>query len=102
MWSLVLFVAGLCSLPSFVNADRNVTVDDTDSAIKYSGNGWIVSTGFNGLNFGGFHHLSDQKNAVATFTFTGAHPFVFRSGISHLSGSVNRNCDLLLSSKMAV
>lgn len=66
----VLFVAGLSTLLPAVFADWNVTVDDSDPAIQYS-DGWTLSAETNPLNFGGFHHLSDQSTATATFIFTG-------------------------------
>ncbi|KAF5343465.1 hypothetical protein D9758_011863 [Tetrapyrgos nigripes] len=48
----------------------NVTVDDNNPSIFYS-SGWTVSDSSNPLNYGGYHHLSDQPNATAEFNFTG-------------------------------
>ncbi|KAJ7585000.1 hypothetical protein C8J56DRAFT_140095 [Mycena floridula] len=51
-------------------ADHNVTVDDTDASIVYS-NGWSNSDFNNPLDYGGFHHLSENTTSTATFSFTG-------------------------------
>ena len=48
---------------------RNITIDDTDLAIEYTGP-WIVDPPYSGFYQGG-HHWSDQSGAYATFTFTG-------------------------------
>ncbi|KAJ3570642.1 hypothetical protein NP233_g4263 [Leucocoprinus birnbaumii] len=47
----------------------NVTVDDTDPSIVYGPN-WGASNP-SSLDAGGTHHLSDDPNAIAQFTFTG-------------------------------
>lgn len=50
-------------------ADQNVTYDDSSSSIAYFGQ-WSNSAQ-NSLDFGGSHHLSNDPNGTATFTFTG-------------------------------
>lgn len=49
---------------------QNITVDDGDPSIQYS-SGWTVSDTSSPLDYGGFHHLSDQPSATASFAFTG-------------------------------
>ncbi|KAE9395129.1 hypothetical protein BT96DRAFT_826665 [Gymnopus androsaceus JB14] len=71
---LVLILALFKSF-ELVLADTNVTVDDNDSSIQYS-DGWSVSTGFNSLDYGGFHHLSDSNTSTANFTFTGTAVYI--------------------------
>ncbi|KAF5358603.1 hypothetical protein D9758_007698 [Tetrapyrgos nigripes] len=58
-------------LPSALCA-QNVTVDDTDLAIRYL-DGWEASPSGNSFNFGGSHHLADEAhaNATAELRFTG-------------------------------
>ena len=51
-------------------ADRNVTVDDTSSDIRYSGD-WTTSTTTE-LDYGGTHQLTEDHSATAKLTFTGA------------------------------
>ncbi|KAF9063325.1 hypothetical protein BDP27DRAFT_241404 [Rhodocollybia butyracea] len=68
--ALVLFRALESTL-----ADRNITIDDNDGAIKYSP-GWSVSSGFNALDYQGSHHLTDNKSATANFTFTGVAVYI--------------------------
>ncbi|KAF5363282.1 hypothetical protein D9756_000050 [Leucocoprinus leucothites] len=65
-WAILLLVAHFFS-NSF--AQRNRTVDDSDPSIVYNGR-WEVPTG-SPLDLGGDHHLSDDVNANAQFTFTG-------------------------------
>ncbi|KAI5824769.1 hypothetical protein K523DRAFT_252501 [Schizophyllum commune Tattone D] len=50
-------------------ADRNVTVDDTSSDIRYSGD-WTTSTTTE-LDYGGTHQLTEDHSATAKLTFTG-------------------------------
>ncbi|KAJ7263095.1 hypothetical protein C8J57DRAFT_1719279 [Mycena rebaudengoi] len=66
-----MFLPFLLSLPLFlrvVAAMLNVTVDDTDSAISYTGE-WERHS--SGLNYGGAHAVSADPDGSATFTFTG-------------------------------
>ncbi|KAF9073032.1 hypothetical protein BDP27DRAFT_1145733, partial [Rhodocollybia butyracea] len=48
----------------------NVTIDDQDSRISYSP-GWNRTSSYTSLDYGGYHHLSDQSSASAVFNFTG-------------------------------
>ena len=48
----------------------NVTVDDTSSDIRYSGD-WTTSTTTE-LDYGGTHQLTEDHSATAKLTFTGA------------------------------
>ncbi|KAL1746786.1 hypothetical protein HDZ31DRAFT_33320 [Schizophyllum fasciatum] len=50
-------------------ADRNVTVDDTSSDIRYSGE-WTTSATTE-LDHGGTHQLTEDHSATAKLTFTG-------------------------------
>lgn len=75
----ILIFLGIAAL-SF--ADRNVTVDDNDAAVRYS-NGWSLSLQSHPLNFGGFHHLTNSKDARATFTFTGVSSVIFSVDLTH-------------------
>ncbi|KAF5341481.1 hypothetical protein D9758_013953 [Tetrapyrgos nigripes] len=63
-WSLSFLL-----LPSSVLSARNITVDDTDNSIRYSGK-W-ESTGEDALNLGDSHHFTDSPNAFAEFNFSG-------------------------------
>ncbi|KAE9404188.1 hypothetical protein BT96DRAFT_813993 [Gymnopus androsaceus JB14] len=67
LWALLSFEATL--------ADTNVTVDDSDSSIKYSDD-WSVTSASNSLDYGGFHHLSSTKTSTANFTFTGTAVYI--------------------------
>jgi hypothetical protein len=70
-----MFLPFLLSLPLFlrvVAAMLNVTVDDTDSAISYTGE-WERHS--SGLNYGGAHAVSADPDGSATFTFTGTQLF---------------------------
>lgn len=49
----------------------NITVDDTDPSISYSGAWEPSSTHVSRLDIGGTHTLSEDANGFATFTFTG-------------------------------
>jgi hypothetical protein len=51
---------------------HNVTIDDTDASIIYSGD-WNTSADDtqNGLDYGGSHHVSNDPDATATWNFTG-------------------------------
>ncbi|KAJ7584999.1 hypothetical protein C8J56DRAFT_862607 [Mycena floridula] len=69
MHSLVV-IASIFFSCSVLARLRNITVDDSDVSIIYS-TGWSTSDINNPLNFGGFHHLSENRTATATFTFTG-------------------------------
>ncbi|THU97999.1 hypothetical protein K435DRAFT_838336 [Dendrothele bispora CBS 962.96] len=62
--SLITFIPG-----AIVNAEtHNVTVDDSDSSIQYSGS-WVVSQ--NSLDNNGSLHYTEDDNAVVKFNFTG-------------------------------
>ena len=56
-----------------VRADTNVTVDDIDtiSIIYDPPASWVEST-FNSLDVGGSHATTEDPDATATFSFTGA------------------------------
>lgn len=69
-FSLYFLLTGAFAVLSLVSGLRNVTLDDSDSAIVYSA-GWNVSSGTNSLDFGGSLHFSDSSTASATFTFRG-------------------------------
>jgi len=49
---------------------RNITVDDNNPAIKYTGT-WITGTTKEADSYGGGHRSTKQENAYATFHFTG-------------------------------
>lgn len=54
-----------------VLAIRNVTIDDKDPSIVYSGN-WVPDSELtNGLACGGSHRYSNDSSATATWQFTG-------------------------------
>jgi hypothetical protein len=60
-----LYTHGVC-------AQSNITIDDTNSSIAYAPAGaWVVSSNST-LDFGGAHMLTQNPNATATFSFTGA------------------------------
>jgi hypothetical protein len=67
---LLVFVAPL--LQQGVVGMHNVTIDDTDLSILYSGD-WNTSADDtqNGLDYGGSHHVSNDPDATATWNFTG-------------------------------
>ncbi|KAJ7036733.1 hypothetical protein C8F04DRAFT_1094235 [Mycena alexandri] len=69
-FSLYFLLTGTFAVLSFVSGLRNVTLDDSDSAIVYSA-GWNVSSGTNSLDFNGSLHFSDNSTASASFTFRG-------------------------------
>ncbi|KAF5380729.1 hypothetical protein D9757_007123 [Collybiopsis confluens] len=73
--SRLCFLLYLLHASRLAFADRNITVDDNDSSIKYSTD-WSVSSGSNPLDYGGFHHLAESKSAIATFTFTGTAVYI--------------------------
>lgn len=76
--SFKFWLPTLFALSAFLvvaNAAHNVTVDDGDSSILYSA-GWEISAATNSLNFGGFHRLTSNKAASATFTFSGTPLFI--------------------------
>ncbi len=52
-------------------AQRNITVDDTDPLITYTGT-WSLSSPSE-LDQGGAHHLAEDDASSASFTFTGEH-----------------------------
>lgn len=72
---LVLILALFKSFET-VLADTNITVDDSDSSIQYS-TGWSVSLGYNDLDYGGFHHLSNLNTSTASFSFIGMFSLIF-------------------------
>ncbi|KAJ7606679.1 hypothetical protein FB45DRAFT_1136851, partial [Roridomyces roridus] len=49
----------------------NVTLDDTSTNIKYTGNWEPSSSHLSGLDYGGSHTLSSDASATATLVFTG-------------------------------
>jgi hypothetical protein len=50
----------------------NMTIDDNATqSILYSLGQWSLSSSYSSLDYGGFHHLSDQSSAFAVFNFTG-------------------------------
>ena len=62
----------LTALPTLVRALRNITIDDTDSIIKYTGT-WESDSGhYSDLDYGGAHTVSSDPTGSASFTFTGA------------------------------
>jgi hypothetical protein len=64
----------LLPLPLFLHvasALLNVTIDDTDPAIVYSGTWEPSASHLSGLDYGGTHTLSSDTTASATLTFTG-------------------------------
>ncbi|KAG8859384.1 hypothetical protein FRB96_004599 [Tulasnella sp. 330] len=65
-----LWIIISCLLPT-VHALRNITIDDTDSIIQYSGNWEPDSQHLSDLDYGGAHTVSSQSTATATFGFTG-------------------------------
>lgn len=68
--TLASFVRALVLL-SVVNGQllHNITIDDTDPAITYTGL-WTIDPPDYGFYQGG-HHWSSRSGAYATFTFTG-------------------------------
>ena len=67
----------LLSVLYVVHAQTNVTVDDSDSSIVYApvtAPSW-TTPGPSPLDYGNYHHLSEDPSATATFTFTGWHAF---------------------------
>ncbi|KAF9477854.1 hypothetical protein BDN70DRAFT_809947 [Pholiota conissans] len=67
---LFLFLIWCCFL-SAVNADFNITLDDSDPLIVYDPpTSWTQSSS-NDLDFDGHHMLTDDPSATATLTFTG-------------------------------
>ncbi|KIK70017.1 hypothetical protein GYMLUDRAFT_67275 [Collybiopsis luxurians FD-317 M1] len=71
----LLFLLSFLQFFQSTFADRNVTVDDSDISIQYSAD-WSASSPSNSLDYGGFHHLSDNKLASASFTFTGSAVYI--------------------------
>ena len=69
MKALLVFVALL--LGCGVLATHNVTIDDTDPSIVYSG-AWVPDSELtNTLACGGSHRFSNDSSATATWQFTG-------------------------------
>ncbi|KAJ6610523.1 hypothetical protein B0H10DRAFT_1802149 [Mycena sp. CBHHK59/15] len=69
-----MFLFLFLPLPFFVHvvgALLNVTIDDTDSMIRYSGTWESSSSHLSGLDYGGSHTVSSDTSGSATFTFTG-------------------------------
>lgn len=53
-------------------ASYNVSIDDNDSSISYSGSDWEQQALHpNSLDFDGSHAVSTSLTDTATFTFTG-------------------------------
>ena len=50
---------------------HNITIDDTDPSIVYSGVWDPTSDTQNSLAYGGAHHVSFEPDATATWQFTG-------------------------------
>ncbi|KAJ7699431.1 hypothetical protein B0H14DRAFT_2417633 [Mycena olivaceomarginata] len=64
----------LLPLPLFLHvasALLNVTIDDMDPAIVYSGTWEPSALHLSWLDYGGMHTVSSDRTASATFTFTG-------------------------------
>jgi len=74
VFHLHLFILALFSWFLFLQvfAQKNVTVDDKDSAIVYAPAGAWVPSASNSLDYGGAHTLTQNATATATFNFTGA------------------------------
>lgn len=70
---LAFVILAILGLLPVVQAAHNVTVDDNDASVQYS-SGWEISSS-SSLNYGGSHHLTEQRTATASFTFTGASVF---------------------------
>ncbi|KIK62285.1 hypothetical protein GYMLUDRAFT_555462 [Collybiopsis luxurians FD-317 M1] len=64
--------------PSLVHSvAKNITIDDSDTSIAYSpASAWGTSTPSNPLDYGGFHHLSSDSDATATFLFNGTAVYI--------------------------
>lgn len=88
----LLFVA--CYFASAV-AQVNVTVDDNDPRIVYTGN-WGVPQPPIDLDAGGTHHLGEEIDSLATFTFTGETTEVTPiSVVACVLNGFSRHCCLL-------
>jgi hypothetical protein len=68
---LLLFAVAFLSL-HVVDGSYNVSVDDSDGQISYSGSDWEGSSLHpSNLDFGGGHSVSTNPGDTATLTFTG-------------------------------
>ncbi|KAH8829410.1 hypothetical protein DL96DRAFT_1051980 [Flagelloscypha sp. PMI_526] len=65
----ILLILCFSPLATFAAIEKNVTVDDTDSSILYTGTFHLGSP--TNLDYGGNHMLSEDIGATAKFTFTG-------------------------------
>ncbi|KAF7366012.1 hypothetical protein MVEN_00477100 [Mycena venus] len=67
-----VILALFCAVTAVLAAQRNITVDDTDPAILYTGSGWHTDTEPTAIN-GSVHTTcnSSSTDARATFNFTG-------------------------------
>ncbi|KAJ4473066.1 hypothetical protein J3R30DRAFT_3296838 [Lentinula aciculospora] len=69
---LIIFAFLLSELEAGITSTTtNVTVDDQDPSVLYSGGQWNLSNPYNSLDCEGFHHFSSQLSAFAVFNFTG-------------------------------
>jgi len=73
--SRLIFILALFDSFETVLGDTNITVDDNDASIQYS-DGWSVSSGYNALDYGGFHHLSNLNTSTASFSFIGTAVYI--------------------------
>ncbi|KAF7324483.1 hypothetical protein MKEN_00489000 [Mycena kentingensis (nom. inval.)] len=69
--SFSLSLLPLSLLATLASAFSNITIDDTDSQIVYSGLWDPSSTHRSSLDYGGSHTFSSDPTASATFKFTG-------------------------------
>jgi hypothetical protein len=93
-----LAVLLLAALLAICRAAENVTIDDSDSSIQYTG-GWGLNSESNEDDYGGFHHVTSDRSAYATLSFTGVlifHLFIL------LFLMVNRDSTLFHCTKVAI